>query len=152
VNARAFAAAAVAVVALTWGIFGYYTTKPTDFHTYRKAAVGSAQSAYNALGTARLTGEAVLDDRLTAPYVTVTLGAARKAVAGAVKSFADVAPPDARTRAMRDQLGPLLVAANADLGDIEDATAHDDDAALRAAIGRATKTSDALDGFLEAHA
>jgi hypothetical protein len=150
-SARAFAAAVVAVVTLAWAGFGYYLTKPTDFHTYRKAAVQSAQSAYNALGTARLTGQAALDDRLTSAYVAVTLRSARTAVAGAAKSFADVSPPDERTRAMRDQLGPLLVAASADLAGIQDATANDDDAALGAAVDAAAKTSQALDAFLEAH-
>jgi hypothetical protein len=38
---------------------------------------------------------------------------ARSALAGAAKQFTDIAAPDDRTEAVRDQLGPLLERANA---------------------------------------
>ena len=112
-RATGWAAAALAAVALAWGGAGYLVTKPVDFHDYRVAAVGAAQSAYDALPTASLTGDALLAGRVTEPYADSMLDDARSALAGAAKRFTDVAPPDQRTEAMRDRLGPLLVRANA---------------------------------------
>ena len=112
-RAAGWAATGLVAVALAWGGAGYLATKPVDFHDYRVAAVGAAQSAYDALATALLTGGALLAGRVTQPYADTMLDDARSALAGAAKQFTDVAPPDDRTEAMRDRLGPLLVRANA---------------------------------------
>ena len=112
-RATGWAAAGLTAVALAWGGAGYLATKPVDFHDYRVTAVGAAQSAYDALATTSLTGDALLAGRVTRPYADSMLGDARSALAGAAKQFTDVAPPDDRTAAMRDQLGPLLIRANA---------------------------------------
>ena len=65
--ARGWAATALAAVALAWAGAGYLATKPVDFHDYRVKAVQAAQSAYDALATASLTGSALLAGRVTQP-------------------------------------------------------------------------------------
>lgn len=151
VRARRWGAVALALVAAGWGGAGYLSTKPIDFHDYRVAAVHSAQSAYNAVTTAERTVRADLAGKLPGPYVTSMLADGRKALSGAAKEFAGKAPPDARTRAMRDALGPLLLQADAVLGDAESAVAGDDDAALHAAVDALGPVADDLAGFIEAH-
>ncbi len=130
---------------------GYLLTKPTDHHDYRKAAVQAAESAYNAVATVRLTGEAELAGRVIPPYVTTMVDDARRALAGAAKQFTGEAPPDATTTQMRDRLGPLLVAANAVLGEAESALQDNDDQALRSAIDALDQLSGRLSDFLEAY-
>lgn len=147
-GARRWAAAAAAVLALLWGGVGYLITKPTDFHDYRVTAVQAAQSAYNALGTARLAGTARLEGRVTAPYLDSVLNDCREALAGAAKQFAGQSPPDDRTEAMRDELGPMLIRASAALDGVENAT---DDADLRAGLETVASVADEVDGFLEIH-
>jgi hypothetical protein len=112
-RATGWAATALATVALAWGGAGYLATRPVDFHDYRVTAVQAAQSAYDGLATASLTGTALLAGRVTQPYADSMLGDARSALAGAAKRFAEVAPPDDRTREMHDRLAPLLLRANA---------------------------------------
>jgi hypothetical protein len=141
----------VSLLAICWGLVGYLLTKPTDHHDYRKAAVQAAQSAYNAVGTVRLTGEAELDGRLFPQYVTTMVDDARTALAGAAKRFTAKAPPDETTTRMRDQLAPLLVAANARIGDAQSATEDDDDQALKEALDALNPIADQLSGFLEAY-
>jgi hypothetical protein len=143
-RATSWAATGLVAAALAWGGAGYLATKPTDFHDYRVAAVGAAQSAYDALASADLTGTALLAGRVTGPYADSMLGDARDALAGAAKQFAGVSPPDQRTQKMRDELGPLLIKANAVLpgtaSDITDKT-----------LDNLKPVEDALDQFLEEH-
>ena len=148
-GARRWATGVAIVLALVWGGAGYLVTRPTTFHDYRVTAVDAARSAYNALATARIAGTARLDRRVTEPYLESVLADSREALAGAAKRFAGESPPDARTAAMRDELGPMLVRASAALDGLENAG---DDAALRAALGPVAEAADEVDGFLEAHA
>jgi hypothetical protein len=147
-RARSWAAAGLVVLAIGWGGAGYLATKPTDFHDYRTAAIGAAQSAYTALTTAELTGRAVLADRIPGPYAASMLDDCRSALAGAAKRFTAVAPPDPRTTAMRATLGPLLSSANSVLGDIETAL---DAGPLQERLDAARAIADDLDAFIEAH-
>jgi hypothetical protein len=143
-RATGWAAATLAAVALAWGGAGYLATKPVDFHDYRVTAVQAAQSAYDALATASLTGTALLAGRVTRPYADSMLGDARSALSGAAKQFAGVGPPDDRTRKMRDRLGPLLVRANAVLPDrSSDLT--------RTALDAIRPVEAGLDQFITAH-
>jgi hypothetical protein len=130
---------------------GYLLTKPTDHHDYRKAAVQAAESAYSAVATTRLAGEAELDGRLLPPYLTTILDDARQSLAGAAKQFTAVSPPDGRTTEMRDRLGPLLVTANAQLGEVESAVEEGDRPALRAALRAAAQLAEQLSDFLGAY-
>src|SRR5690349_14356693 len=93
-RARGWAASALAAAALAWAGAGYLATKPVDFHDYRVTAVQAAQSAYDALATASLTGSALLAGRVTQPYANTMLDDARSALAGAAKQFTGVAAPD----------------------------------------------------------
>ena len=91
------------VLALAWGTWGYYASKPTDVHDYRQVAVQSAQSAYYSVSTMELTVGAQLDGNTLDPYVRSALDESTRAVAGAAKRFAGEAPVDAATTQMRDQ-------------------------------------------------
>jgi hypothetical protein len=143
-RATGWAAAGLVTVALAWAGAGYLATKPVDFHDYRVTAVNAAQSGYDALATASLTGEALLAGRVTGPYANSMLDDARSALSGAAKGFTDVAAPDDRTEAMRDQLGPLLIRANAVLpGTSTDLT--------RGALDAIRPVEDGLDNFIEEH-
>jgi hypothetical protein len=151
VRGRWWAFALVVVLAACWGGAGYLLTKPTDHHDYRKAAVQAAQSAYGAVETVRLTGEAELDGRLFPPYVATMMNDARKALAGAAKKFTSQAPPDDVTIQMRDRLAPLLVAADARLGDAQNAAEGNDDQALRELLDPLGRIAEQLSDFLEAY-
>jgi hypothetical protein len=141
----------VSLLAVCWGVVGYLQTKPTDHHDYRKAAVQAAESAYNAVATVRLTGEAELAGRVFPPYVATMMDDARQALAGAAKQFTAEAPPDQTTTQMRDRLGPLLVAANARLGEADSAVQDGDDQALREAVDALDQVGEQLSDFLEAY-
>jgi hypothetical protein len=151
VKARGWAILLLVLLVAAWGGAGYLMTKPTDYHDYRVAAVQSAQSAYNSVATVSVTGAAKLDGRVFAPYLSTVLDNARKALAGAAKQFTDQAPPDAATAAIRDQLGPLLLAANSTVGDVERAAADRDDQAMRQALRSLDPVSDDLSKFIEDH-
>jgi hypothetical protein len=141
VRATGWAATGLCGLALIWGGAGYLSSRPTDFHDYRVAAVGAAQSAYDAVATAELTAKALLAAKVTDPYAESMFTDSRAALAGAAKQFAGVSPPDDRTRAMRDTLGPLLMTANTVLSSLED------DPSSTAA----QPVADALDHFIEAN-
>ena len=141
----------IVLLVLCWGGAGYLITKPTDHHNYRKAAVQAAESAYDAVGTVRLTVEASLEGRTFPPYLTSTLDDERQALAGAAKEFTAKSPPDDTTTKMRDELAPLLVAANARLGETEQAAQDGDDHALQEAVKQLRPLGERLSGFVEAH-
>jgi hypothetical protein len=151
VRARWWGFVLVVLLVLCWGGFGYLMTKPTDHHDYRKAAVQAAESAYDSVGTVRLTVEASLDGRTFPPYVTSMMDDAREALAGAAKQFTAKAPPDEQTRTMRDRLGPLLLAANVRLGETEQAVEDGDDQAVREAVDRLHPLGEQLSDFIEAY-
>jgi hypothetical protein len=142
----------VAVAALlVWALVGYYVTKPTDFHDYRKGAVQAAQSVYYSVRAAERTVQAQLDGRTFDTYVRSALDDAVKATAGAAKQFAGEAPVDAATTRMRDQLGPLLLTAARTLGDVQMAEQSGDEAALRRSMQALRPVGDRLSDFIESY-
>lgn len=139
------------VLTVGWALFGFQLTKPTDFHEYRVTAVESAQSAYNALVTAKATGEARLAGKTFGTYVDSNLDDANKALAGAQKDFVGVTPIDARTTAMRDELGPLLAASTRALSDVQKAADTNDEAGLRVALAAIDPITAHLSDFIDQH-
>jgi hypothetical protein len=139
------------VLALAWGVVGYYTSKPTDFHDYREAAVHAAQSAHYSLSTTDQTVRAHLRGQTFDGYVRSTLDDSAKATAGAAKQFAGEAPVDAATVRMRDELGPLLLAATHALGDLQRAEQSGDDGELRRGVEALPPIDERLSEFIEAH-
>lgn len=139
------------VVTVAWALFGFQLTKPTDFHEYRVTAVDSAQSAYNALVTAKATGEAQLAGRTFDRYVESNLDDANKALAGAEKDFVGITPIDARTTAMRDALGPLLAASTRALSNLQKAVHTNNQAGLRDALAALDPIVGQLSDFIDAH-
>ena len=150
-SGRRWGATVLVLLTLIWALFGYYLTKPTDEHDYRTNAVDAAKSAYDALVTARLSAQARLDGRVTRPYLASMLDDARKGLVGAEQDFTRDAPPDSRTTAMREKLGPLLLAANKQLGEVEDAAEDGGPDQLRSAVGALDPLRDQLSTFIETY-
>ncbi|SBT65794.1 hypothetical protein GA0070622_2806 [Micromonospora sediminicola] len=150
-RARAWAAVVATLVAGGWGAAGYLTTKPTDFHDYRRVAVQAAQSTLHAVATTRMVGSAASQDRLWSPYVSSVLDDARDAFAGAAKKMAGETPPDERTTAMRDELTPLMSTADERMTEAEEAIDAEDATALRRAVDALAPVAEALSIFIEEH-
>ncbi|MEV0718736.1 hypothetical protein [Asanoa sp. NPDC050611] len=148
-RSRTWAAIAVSLVALLWAGLGHLSTRPADFHDYRTMTVRAAQSAYGAVGTARLTGDALAAGKVTRAYAEAGFADAREALSAAAAGFAGEGPPDDRARKLRDQLAPLLRDAAAALDRLEAAR---DPAAWTAAAAAAQPVADGLRAFVEEHA
>jgi hypothetical protein len=139
------------LVSVAWGVWGYYLVKPADYHDYRTAAVHAAQSADDAARTVVLTGRADLAGNTLPTYVRSVLDTAQNSTGGAAKQLTSQAPPDAASVAIRDRLGPLLLAAQRDIGDAALADDRADHDALRAALRRLEADGAGLDDFIEAY-
>jgi hypothetical protein len=120
------AATLAGLLVVVCGLLGYCSVRAPDFHDFRVAAVTTAQAAHDALLTADLTGGAVRDGNATELYATVLLDDSSKSLASAVGDFAQLPPPDATAKALRDRLLPLLGEAVARLGDTATDPAHTD--------------------------
>lgn len=139
------------LLAVGWGVWGYYLVKPADHHDYRTAAVHAAQSADDAVHTVVLTGRADLAGNTLATYVRSVLGTAQNSIGGATQRLTGQAPPDAASVSVRDRLGPLLLAAQRDVGDAALAGENADHDALREVLRRLASDGDRLDAFIEAY-
>jgi hypothetical protein len=98
---------AAAIAVACWLVLGYCTA-PADAHAYRRTAVASAEEALSATRTAALAATADEDGRLLGPYLSALLDDELGAVAGAHRKLAALQPPDEDSRALRDDLVPLL--------------------------------------------
>jgi hypothetical protein len=136
---------------LAGGWLAYDTTRPPDFHPYRVTAVEAARAAHDGLLVAGLTAGAFLEGRALSPYVSTVLDDAGESVADASARFAELAPTDERTVAIRDELTPLLAEAIVRLGDVRRADANGDAGALREAIRPLTPLAERFAGFLDRH-
>ena len=148
VNRRARVVVAGAAVLVLWAGFAYNVTKPDDYRAYERTMVQVAGSAHDAAQTGRLTGEQELAGNLTMVFARTSFDDASRALAGAQHKFAGQGPPDDRSVALRDRLGPLLAALVVALGDTAEAP---DDATLRAGVRRLTELAGELDDFLSAY-
>jgi hypothetical protein len=138
------------VIALAW-VGLAYCAGPTDAHGYRRTAVEMAQASVNAVRTAALVGVADHNGKLVDPYFSVLIGRSAGAVAGAQDELAAESPPDDATRALRDELTPMLVEAAKAIGDLELATAGGDDAQIDGVVAQLRQVGDRLDDFVERH-
>lgn len=136
------------LLVLAWAALAFADLKPAHYPAYRRTAVQVAESAYDAARTGWLAGTEVLSGQAFPTFASTAFDDATKALAGANAQFASEAPPNAPSRRLRDQLGPLLAAAVVLLGD---ASAAEDDAALRAAVQGLDKLAGKLDDFIEAY-
>jgi hypothetical protein len=114
---RILFSALVGLLLATCGLLAYCSVRPPDFHDFRVEAVRTAQAAHDALVTADLAGAAVRDGRAPGPYAAVLLDDGAKSLGSAVRSFAQLPPPDATATALRDRLLPLLSDAVRLIGD-----------------------------------
>jgi hypothetical protein len=138
------------VIVLVW-VGLAYCSGPADAHEYRRTAVQAAQAGLNAVRTAALTGVADRDGKLVDPYLSVLIDDSAGAVASAQDQLAAQPPPDAATRALRDELTPLLVEASRRIGDLDLAASSGDDAAIDAVVAGLRQLGDELDGFVGRH-
>jgi hypothetical protein len=130
-------------LAIILGYGGYASTQPPDRHDYRVAAVEAAQSAHDALRTAYLAGTTLRQGRATTLYVAVLLDSGTKRTAVLIAKLAELPPPDADMRALRDELAPMLTETMQRLGDTAaDPTEVEDLPAL----------GDRLEAFLDRYA
>jgi hypothetical protein len=136
------------VLVLIWAGLAY-CTGPADAHEYRRTAVQAAQAGLNAVRTAALAGVADRDGKLIDPYLSVLLDQSAGAVASAQNQLGAQSPPDGATRAMRDQLAPLLLDAAGAVGDLDLATTASDDAGIDAVVARLRQLGDRFDDFVD---
>src|SRR5438105_296930 len=112
------------VLVLAWATLVFADLKPTHYPDYRRSAVQTAQSAYDATRSGWLAGREALAGRAFSTFTTAAFDDASKALAGAVGQFAAEAPPDDRSRQLRDELSRLLAA---DVTLLQDASSASDD-------------------------
>jgi hypothetical protein len=137
-----------AVAVLVWlGLA--YCAAPPDAHEYRRTAVQSAQAALAAVRTVVLAGPADRDGKLFPPYLSALIDDEAGAVTSAERELAAEPPPDAGTRAVRDQLTPLLVEAGRQIADLDAAESAGDRPALAAHLDALRAIGDRLDAFVE---
>jgi hypothetical protein len=137
-----------AALVLIWAGLAY-CTGPADAHGYRRTAVQAAQAGLNAVRTAALTGVSDRDGKLIDPYLSVLLDESAGAVASAQNDLAAQPPPDGATRALRDELAPLLVEAAGAVGDLDLATSAGDDAGIDAVVARLRQLGDRFSDFVD---
>lgn len=138
------------VVVLAWAGLAY-CAGPADAHDYRRTAVQAAQAGLNAVRTAALAAVADRSGKVLDPYLSVVIDDSAGAVASAQDELAAEPPPDDATRALRDELTPLLVEASRRIGDLDLATSSGDDAGIDAAVSGLRQVGDRLDHFVERH-
>ena len=145
---RTKVAVAVTAAALFWVGLAYSLSRPADYRAYHRTVLQVAGAAHDAAQTGRLTGEQLLAHKATALYADTAFDDAAKALAGAQKQFASQAPPDGKSRRLRDAISPLLAQEVTALGDTTQAT---DDASLRAGVRTLDGLAQRLDAFITAH-
>jgi hypothetical protein len=138
------------LIAGSWGLLAY-ATRPPGAHEYRVDARQAAGGALSGVRTVVLAGRAEAADKVLDPYLATVLDDATDAVRTAQSDLAGQPPPDGRTRAMRDELAPLLAQAVQEVGDVSVAVGASDSRALSAAIGHLQHLGDQLSDFLERH-
>ncbi|SRR6266487_79048 len=135
-------------LALLWAGFAVTSVRPPRYDGYLRSAVQVAEAAHNATRTGWLTGRQVLAGQVFPPFAETAFDDATRALGGAQKQFAEAAPPDERSKRLRDELASLLQRAGQLLSDAAQAPG---DAALRAAVDALGPLADQLDAFVEAH-
>jgi hypothetical protein len=87
---------------LVWATLVFADLKPAHYPDYRRAVVQVAESAHDAARTGWLAGTEALSGHVFATFTSTAFDDATKALAGASDRFASEAPPDARSRRLRD--------------------------------------------------
>ena len=139
---------AMTAVALLWAGLAYNLSRPADYQAYHRSVLQVAESAHDATQSGRLIAEQQLAGRVTTAFARTAFDDAGQALAGAQKKFAAQGPPDSRSAALRDRLGPLLAAAVTALGDTSQAN---DDSTLRTGAAELDALAQQLDDFITAH-
>jgi hypothetical protein len=127
---------ALAAIGLLWAGFAFTVSRPTTPADYRRSLLQVAEATHDAARAGWLTGREQLAGRTFAPFAATAFDDATRAASGASRQFAAEAPSDAATRALRDQLAPLVSEV---VRRLADASAAPDEATLRDAV-------DGLDG------
>jgi hypothetical protein len=122
-----------------------------DDTAYRTLSVRAAQSALDGLETARLVTDARGQAKVPSTTATSLLDDAGTLIEDGQSTVAGVAPPDASSVALRDELAPLLAEANAVYGDVTLARALNNRTAWRTALARIEPLAEKLRVFVERH-
>jgi hypothetical protein len=124
---------------------------PAGPHEYRTAARQAASGALSGVRTVVLAGRAKLGGKVLDPYLSVLFDNATEMARTTQSNLAGKSPPDDATRAIRDELAPLLADAVRDIGDVVLAADASDDTALVKAVDALARLGDQLSGFLARH-
>src|SRR5207237_10278604 len=121
---------------------------PSDYASYREAAVSAAQGSLSGVRSLLLAAQASEHGNMLPPVLSIVVDDSRTAATTAVQQFGLEDVPDERSAALRDELSPLLAAAIRDIADAARAIDDGDDAELHAALDRLRATGDKLDDFV----
>jgi hypothetical protein len=124
---------------------------PTDRAGYQDTAVHAAEGTLSAVRTLALVGQAELDGKVVDPYVRVVSDRIREAVATPTHDLAAEEVPDAESRALRDELLPLLSTAVAGVGDAAQALERHDRGQIAASVATLQRLGDRLEQFIRRH-
>jgi hypothetical protein len=151
VTVRTGWAVALAVLVAAWVLVGVASASGPDPHDFRKTAAKSARGALSAVRTARLSGQADLDGRVTDQFLDPVLENALEAVATAQQRLAEEPPPGPPEAGTRDELADLLGQAQRATTDLAAAVDDDDRPGVRAAVDALGPIGDGLDDFIQNH-
>jgi hypothetical protein len=136
------------VAALAVWIVGYSLThREPDPVAYRTVCVNAAQSALDGLVTAGTVSSE--QQRLIDTYVTGTMNDAGGLLTKASTQLPGLTPPDQHSSELRDELTPLLTAANGLYGDAMRARGNGDAAGEQAAVARFGPIERKLQDFID---
>jgi hypothetical protein len=141
----------VTLLIAAWMVGYTVLGRAPDDTAYRTLCVRAAQSSLDGLETARLAADARGVAKIPSTTATALLEDAGELVGEGQSAVAGIDPPDQRSIALRDEVTPLLVAANGIYGDLTLARAQNDGAAWRTALARIGPLAESLRAFVERH-
>jgi hypothetical protein len=105
------AGTAAIVTLLVTGCVSHPVGPARTYETYEDKAATTAEAALSAVSTTILAAQAGADGDAWGPYLSILISEQEDELAGVQGTFASIQPPDARSDALRQQLGDLLTPA-----------------------------------------
>lgn len=139
------------VLAAAWLVVSTVHGRAPDETTYRTRCVLAAQSALDGLEIARLVADGRGEPKVPSTTAMSILQNAGDLIGDGRSTLASVGPPDRTSIALRDEVTPLLIQANAVYGEVMLARARNDRAAWRAALARIGPVAASLRLFVDRH-
>jgi hypothetical protein len=127
---------------------GVTSQLPSDYDSFREAAVKAAQGSLAGVRSLLLAAEAGRHGNMLPPVLSTVVDDSRTAATTAAQQIGLEDVPDERSAALRDELSPLLTDAIRTIADTARAIDDGDDTQLREALDRLSATGDKLDEFV----